>query len=318
MPLISLDEAVAALSKGEVVAIPTETVYGLAGRIDREDTLKQIFEIKSRPFFDPLIVHVHSVEQAKTLTTDWPGIYADLANAFWPGPLTLVCPKAPSVSPLITAGLPTVAIRCPKHMMALEILKRLNVPLAAPSANRFGHTSPTYSFHVENEFAHNVNIVEGGACSVGVESTVLSAEHKNGQWEVKILRPGGISRLQVEDLLRKKEYKFTIERVESSASPGHTKHHYQPRSPVVIVESFRDQKKLQQEIEQNLNKPVREITWLKLPNSPQEAARLLYQKLRDLSRDENVIAVQRYPEHSSGDWEAIWDRLERAATLYLK
>ena len=141
MSIISAQEAIARLEAGNVVAIPTETVYGLAARIDDAAALRHVFEVKQRPFFDPLIVHVADVAQAKLLTRNWLEVYDVLVEAFWPGPLTFVADKTEAVSPLITSGLDTVAIRCPRHPVALQILREIHIPLAAPSANRFGRVS---------------------------------------------------------------------------------------------------------------------------------------------------------------------------------
>ncbi|HRO65991.1 MAG TPA: L-threonylcarbamoyladenylate synthase, partial [Pseudobdellovibrionaceae bacterium] len=141
--LIDLEKAVDLLSKEGVVGMPTETVYGLAARIDRPEGIRRIFSTKERPFFDPLIVHVSSFNQAKTLTTRWSKAAAVLAETFWPGPLTLVLPKADQVNPLITSGLESVGLRMPKHPLALQLITRADCPLAAPSANKFGRTSLT-------------------------------------------------------------------------------------------------------------------------------------------------------------------------------
>jgi L-threonylcarbamoyladenylate synthase len=171
-----LDEisvAVEKLINGEVVGIPTETVYGLGAVISKSDAIKKIFTTKERPFFDPLIVHVSGVEQAKELSLDWSAAADILAQEFWPGPLTLVLPKK-NVSDLITSGLQTVGVRCPDHKIALEIIEKVGEPIAAPSANRFGKTSPTCKKHVLEEFNDAVFVVDGGDCSVGIESTIIS------------------------------------------------------------------------------------------------------------------------------------------------
>ena len=318
MSLISTAYATQLLEKGELVAVPTETVYGLAGRIDREDTLRRIFTVKGRPFFDPLIVHVRDVEQARSLTTEWPAIFDLLSDKFWPGPLTLVAPKTTAVSTLITSGLPTVALRCPRHPMTEEILKDLSVPFAAPSANLFGHTSPTSAQHVLKEFNNEIPVVDGGECEVGVESTVIAARlSKQGKWLVEILRPGGVSRQEISDVLQAAKIKFSVERVQSQASPGHMKHHYQPSSPLVVAHN-RDEKLLLQSLEAKTKKTFTKVNWLELDSDPRQAARSLYQSFRDLSGEGQVIGVERQTIHNGDNWEAIWDRIERAATLHLK
>ncbi len=317
MSLISTAYATQLLEKGELVAVPTETVYGLAGRIDREDTLRRIFTVKGRPFFDPLIVHVRDVEQARSLTREWPEIFDLLSKKFWPGPLTLVAPKAAAISSLITSGLDSVALRCPRHLMTEEILKNLSVPFAAPSANLFGHASPTSALHVLKEFNSEIPVVDGGECEVGVESTVISARlSKQSKWLVEILRPGGVSRQEISDVLQAEKLKFSVDRVQSQATPGHMKHHYQPASPLVITRN-RDEKLLLQSLEAQTKKTFTQVKWLELHSDPRQAARALYQSFRDLSGEGQVIAVEREQVHSGDNWEAVWDRIERAATLNL-
>ena len=317
MSLVSTAYATQLLERGELVAVPTETVYGLAGRIDREDTLRQIFTVKGRPFFDPLIVHVKDLNQARSLTREWPAIFDLLTHAFWPGPLTLVAPKSTVVSPLITSGLDSVAVRCPRHPMTEQILRDLSVPFAAPSANLFGHTSPTSAQHVIQEFKGAISVVDGGECEIGVESTVIAARFsKQGKWRIEILRPGGVTRTQIHDVLQEAKIKFSLERVQSQASPGHLQHHYQPSSPLVITAN-RDQKLLLHALETKTKNTFVKVNWLELDQDPRQAARALYQSFRDLSGDKAVIAVERRPLHSGGDWEAVWDRIERAATLNL-
>ncbi|MBX3020941.1 MAG: threonylcarbamoyl-AMP synthase [Bdellovibrionales bacterium] len=311
MSIVDLKEAVAALRAGDVVAIPTETVYGLAGRIDREQTLRQIFAVKQRPFFDPLIVHVAELAQARALTAEWPEIFDDLARAFWPGPLTLVAPKTDAVSSLITSGLDTVALRCPRHQLALEIIRQVGVPLAGPSANRFGRTSPTRAQDVKDEFVDEVSVVDGGPCEIGLESTVIQAQRQGDTWKIGILRPGGVSRAQLQAVLEPK-YKVEIERLHSVASPGHLKAHYQPTNPVVIVRGPIPEDKAP--IEHALSRPLERVHTLILPATPELAARTLYAEFRRLSEQPGAIVVQQIAANSGPDWEAIWDRIERASS----
>lgn len=311
MSIIDVSTAVSRLTAGDVVAIPTETVYGLAGRIDREPTLRQIFAVKQRPFFDPLIVHVAEVDHARQLAAEWPAIFDDLARAFWPGPLTLVTKKTDAVSSLITSGLDTVALRCPRHPLALEIIRRVGVPLAGPSANRFGRTSPTRAEDVQSEFVNEVAVVDGGPCEIGLESTVIQAENVDGVWNVGILRPGGIGRAQLQTVLESK-YKVNIQRLHSAASPGHLKAHYQPTNPVVIVRGAIPEDK--GVLEYALSRPVERVHVLKLPDTPELAARTLYSEFRRLSQLPGAIVIQQLAANSGPDWEAIWDRVERASS----
>lgn len=318
MAIVTEKQAVNLLRQGQVVALPTETVYGLAGRIDSEATLRKIFAIKQRPFFDPLIVHVHSIAQAKSLCSQWPEIFDLLIANFWPGPLTLIAPKNASVSSIISSGLDTVGIRCPDHPLTLALLRTLGTPLAAPSANRFGHTSPTTAAHVEEEFAQSVAVLDGGPCAVGVESTVLAAELSDDTWWLKILRPGGISRAQIRDCLKGANIKFELFREESSASPGHLKSHYKPAAPLILLNQKLWSKETQAEAEKQLQRPLNNAVELRLPETPHEAARVLFEEFRRLSLPKDAaIYVTRSAAQNGEDWEAVFDRIVRAASVTL-
>lgn len=334
--IVSLDRAVELLQNDEVVAIPTETVYGLAAKIDSEAAVKKIFSTKERPFFDPLIVHVSSVAEAKALTIEWTDEVSELANAFWPGPLTLVLKKSEKVSDVITSGLPRVGIRMPNHKIAIEIISRVGTPLAAPSANKFGKTSPTKSAHVESEFEkENVSVVEGGECDVGIESTVLLVKPDGNKLELSILRHGGVSKTQIEECLSLQHIQFQFsDAVSKSESPGHMKHHYMPNIPLVLVkeENFVSPKFILNKLNTELKnlpdivedvkiikplKDIQQIEELKLPNNSALAARELYAKLRENSEktgNEAIFFVIRQ-EHYHEDWMGIMDRLTKAASL---
>jgi L-threonylcarbamoyladenylate synthase len=221
------------LKDGEVIGLPTETVYGLAADINNEQALKLIFETKSRPFFDPLIIHVDKKEKAKKLAK-WNKLAEFLADKFWPGPLTIVAPKTDLVNNLITAGLGSVAIRCPKHTLANVLLKDF-AGLAAPSANRFGKTSPTKAEHVEREFDGKVLVLDGGDCDVGIESTVVGIISET---EIEIYRPGMITKQTLERVLQDFERKVLVEYAQSPVAPGQLKHHYMPDIPLVFNKSI--------------------------------------------------------------------------------
>ncbi|HEY1080383.1 MAG TPA: L-threonylcarbamoyladenylate synthase, partial [Bdellovibrio sp.] len=231
--MLSVNEALAKakniLEEGGVIGLPTETVYGLAARIDIPSAIEKIFTTKERPFFDPLIVHVASIEQAKKVTAFWGPASQALAEVFWPGPLTLILPRDPSVNLMITAGLDSVGIRMPNHPIALSLLQEVGVPLAAPSANKFGRTSPTSAGHVRVEFKNeNVFVLDGGECQIGIESTVLLVKHRE-KVELSILRRGHILKSDIERVLEEKGFQFEfIEQVDKRESPGHMKHHYMP------------------------------------------------------------------------------------------
>jgi L-threonylcarbamoyladenylate synthase len=329
-------KAVQLLRSGQPVALPTETVYGLAAPIDNPGAIKSIFKIKDRPFFDPLIVHVSSIDQAKSCFSQWNPLAQKLAETFWPGPLTLVMKKSERINSMITSGLENVGVRQPQHPLFNEILEILGVPLAAPSANKFGRTSPTTYQHVVDEFKHdNLFVLDGGPCQIGIESTVLLIE----QTQLSILREGMISADEIEQCLstefQKKSWSWLEKnQVDSKSSPGNMKHHYMPSTPLVLVQNaslteeqiilklnqkFKD---LPSEIEGvKLLKPkdgVQKMGWMVLPEEPSLAARELYSQLRKASQlGPDVILFQLAEVHSSKAWSPIRDRLDKAASLIL-
>lgn len=234
----------ALLRAGELVAIPTETVYGLAANAFREDSVRRIFSAKGRPFIDPLIVHVHSLEQAGTLADVSHPFVRKLADAFMPGPLTLVLPKKDSVPAIVTAGEPTVAVRMPSHPTTRKILLAAGVPLAAPSANPFGYVSPTTARHVQDSLGGRIGwILDGGPCACGVESTIVFVADAP-----RLLRPGVITREQLEAALGVPvaPAKGHLEKLadgegqggaRAQLAPGMLKKHYSPRAPVTLFEN---------------------------------------------------------------------------------
>ncbi len=310
MKQVDIEKARALLLRGDVVAIPTETVYGLGGWIQSEDGLRKIFSTKERPFFDPLIVHIDSISKAKLLTTEWTEIHQVLAKTCWPGPLTLIAKKAESVNPLITAGLNSVGLRCPNHEVTLELLRSLDGGIAAPSANKFGKTSPTSSQHVFEEFEDSVSILEGGQSEIGIESTVVGVtNHK-----VEIYRPGFYTAKVLSEILRQHGLDIEVVYAESPVAPGQLKHHYMPKIPLVIVpENFVWEKHLN-EIPIPFKKP---IIW-KQPLLPALASRELYQKMREFDEQGfDIIFAERCSHHFSEEWLGIWNRLEKAKTFSL-
>lgn len=306
-----LSEARDRLRSGDVVAIPTETVYGLAASIESEAGLKKIFSLKERPFFDPLIVHVESFKSAQRLTTNWSPLVDFLTRTFWPGPFTVVVPKATQVNSLITSGLETVAIRMPAHPLALEIIKLCGAPLAAPSANKFGRTSPSRAEHVRSEFPGvDLVVIDGGPCEVGVESTVALVSDDT----VKIFRPGAITREMIESALKKWSHPVTVETLESEASPGHLKHHYQPKIPLALLAGAWNTN-TKSKIERELGASFKNPTELHLDSDPAIAARELYSEMRRLAESGADLLYVIRPQDASGLWSAVLDRLERAASV---
>src|SRR5688572_29815393 len=225
-----IQRAVALLREGRLVAIPTETVYGLAADATSEPAVRRIFEAKRRPPTNPLIVHVADVETAKRYAAHWTHSAQTLAEAFWPGPLTLVLQKTPAIPGVVTAGRATVGLRAPNHPLALQLLRAFDGPIAAPSANRSNRVSPTTAQHVRDELGDAVDLVlDGGPCTVGIESTVLDLSGD----APRVLRPGAVTREQIESLIGPMEVmKDSVTEVTLPAtSPGQHAVHYAPRTP---------------------------------------------------------------------------------------
>ncbi|MCC5830754.1 MAG: threonylcarbamoyl-AMP synthase [Phycisphaeraceae bacterium] len=229
-----LEAAAATIRRGGLVAMPTETVYGLAADATDARAVARIFEAKGRPRFDPLIVHVDRIERALHLTGQWPQAAHQLAEAFWPGPLTIILPRGDSIPDLVTAGLPTVAIRMPAHDWALELIRRADRPLAAPSANRFGHVSPTEARHVVGDLGSSVDLVlDAGPTACGIESTIVMPGEAGS---VVLLRPGAITTERLEAVLgRKVAFPPAEPRSRGITAPGMLARHYAPRIPMRMV-----------------------------------------------------------------------------------
>jgi L-threonylcarbamoyladenylate synthase len=333
----ALKLAVQILNRGEVVAFPTETVYGLGARIDLHKAIDKIFSTKKRPFFDPLIVHVDSIERARQCFADWNKTAEVLAQNFWPGPLTIVMEKSAMISDVITSGLPRVGVRVPRHPLALELLKQVGVPVAAPSANRFGKTSPTTASHVKSEFGNEVFVLDSAPCEIGIESTVLLIKSPS---ELSLLRKGSVLRSQIEDELHKNSIEFQwIESVSKIESPGHMKHHYMPEIPFVISKNVKiTVKELSEKVYSMLNeipdeienvkiiKPknkISKIEFLKLADTPEQAAREIYSQLRKASERKPdllcLVLVKDYSQEKNAElWESVFDRLFKAASLIIE
>jgi len=220
---ISIDAAAKILRQGGIVAIPTETVYGLAGNAFDEKAVAKIFAIKERPFFDPLIAHIAEIEDLENLAIEIPKNAKLLAEKFWPGPLTLVLPKKEKVPNLTTGGLSTVAVRMPKKQIARDIIKLAGFPLAAPSANKFQHLSPTSAEHVLEQLSGKIDgIVNGGVCEIGVESTVVGFEN-----DIPVIyRPGAVTKEMIGEFLGK----ILSPKSDSILSPGMLEKHYSPNT----------------------------------------------------------------------------------------
>lgn len=320
-PIIDISQAISILQLGEVVALPTETVYGLAARIDQDKALEKVFTTKNRPFFDPLIVHVQDLTQAQSYA-HWDEVSLFLAQAFWPGPLTLVLKKKEGqISDLITHAGPTVALRCPQHPLFQAVLKGLQIPLAAPSANLFGRTSPTTAQHVIDEFHSQVHVVDGGPCDMGIESSVVQFDETESK--LFILRPGVIGKKDLEEKLLQKKFKVSVEFRNQNNAPGFLKNHYQPSVPLILVyESSQAQgDRSYLELIKDFISPEIELKEWQLPCEPSLAARQLYGDLRHFSENGEAIYLS-IPELWAEDdrWQGLMDRLLKAshATLAFK
>ncbi len=310
----NLEYAAEELKAGEVVAIPTETVYGLAGNALNDDAVLKIFSVKERPFFDPLIVHTYSVEAAEQWVETIPYAARLLFQAFSPGPITILLKKKKIISDLVTSGLPDVAIRIPDHSLALELLKKCNLPLAAPSANPFGYISPTTAQHVFDQLQGKINsIIDGGACRVGVESTIVGFEGE----KIIVYRLGGLSIEAIENVVGK----VAIQKHSSSnpKAPGLLKSHYAPRKPLILTElnedifsSFQNKKIGVLRFSDSVPTIVAHQEILSSEKNLEEAAKKLFAALRHLdSLDIDIILAERFPDEGLG--RAINDRLARAA-----
>ena len=225
-----IDAATAWLEAGNVVGIPTETVYGLAGNALNADAVLTIFRVKNRPAFDPLIVHTDTPAKLNLFVTHLPPAAQLLADAFWPGPLTLLLPKRSIISDLVTAGLPTVAVRIPNHPLTRQLLAALDFPLAAPSANPFGYISPTTARHVADQLGSQIPyILDGGPAQVGLESTIVGFDGDTP----RIFRLGGLTQAQIESVVG--PVTVQIHSTDNPAAPGMLSSHYAPRKPLVLL-----------------------------------------------------------------------------------
>ena len=310
-----IEYAAQLLRKSELVAVPTETVYGLAGNALDENAVLKIFKAKQRPSFDPLIVHTSTIDRIEKFVHDIPEKAQRLARHFWPGPMTILLKKKNLISDLVTSGLDTVAVRIPNHPLALSLLDSLDFPLAAPSANPFGYISPTTALHVEEQLGNKIEyILDGGPCSVGVESTIVSFENQ----VPTVLRLGGQPIEKIETVIGK------VEVNEHSSStpqaPGMLKSHYAPSKGFSLEEVSNTLRSTPASaigalvFGSYLNELPRENQVnLSEEGSLEEAAKNLFGALRKLDQktDIRVIIGSLLPDQGLG--RAINDRLKRAA-----
>ena len=311
-----IDTAAELLKEGKLVAIPTETVYGLAGNALNDNAILEIFKVKKRPKFDPLIAHTDSLEKVQSYVTHIPEKAMKLADAFWPGPLTILLNKKDHIPDLLTSGLSNVAVRMPKHELTQELLKRLDFPLAAPSANPFGYVSPTTAKHVEDQLGTQIPyILDGGQCSIGIESTIIGFDENE---KPIIYRLGGKKIEDIESIVGR--VKLKIIHSSDPMAPGMLKTHYAPSTRLIIGQ-------LDMLIKRFQNRNFGIISYHKkfddLPSEKQiilspgkdlnEAARNLFSALRLMDQKNiELIITERFPDEGLG--QAINDRLKRAAS----
>ena len=301
----ALDRAVEILLRSELAAIPTETVYGLAGNALDENAVAKIFAVKNRPFFDPLIVHAASRQAFEPYISDWPEPAMLLAARFWPGPLTLLLPRTPLISDLVTSGMERVAARVPNHPVTLELLSRLPFPLAAPSANPFGYISPTRPEHVAAQLGDKIPfILDGGPCTVGIESTIVGFP----DGVPTIYRLGGLSVESIEDAVGKVQILQNPNR-----TPGGMVGHYAPSKKLLLgdlaqmLKSYPDAATLSFKNEY----PSPYLRVLSPSGDLTEAAANFFKFLRELdATPAELILAETLPEKGLG--RAINDRLRRA------
>ncbi|MFM7813057.1 MAG: L-threonylcarbamoyladenylate synthase [Flavobacteriales bacterium] len=307
-----ISAAVKTLQAGQLVAIPTETVYGLAANALSEQAVMQIFEAKHRPTFDPLIVHIGRMEDVDRFALEIPDAARTLMTNAWPGPLTILLKKNPCIPDLVTSGLDTVGLRMPHHALTLHLLQQLEFPLAAPSANPFGYISPTTARHVQAQLGEAIPLIlDGGPCEVGVESTIIDCS----PGQPMIHRLGGLSREDIERWVG--PVQLNIHANENPVAPGMLTSHYAPRKPM-LVGNMEELLKLHQ------HKRVAILSFttsydgyphvrLSANGDLREAARNLFASMRVLdAMDGDVILAEWVPDEGLG--MAINDRLKRAST----
>ena len=297
------------LRAGGLVAFPTETVYGLGADASNAAAIARLYAVKGRPADHPVIIHLDSLERALAWGREVPREARILAERFWPGPLTLILKRSDKAKDFVTGGQPSVGIRVPSHPIAQELLKAFGGGVAAPSANRFGHVSPTTAQHVRDDLGADVDLVlEGGASEVGIESTIVDV---SGGAAV-VLRPGRISLQDIEEL-------GVNVRQRTAASPRHSgglERHYSPRTPARLVPTHLLDKEIAQRGDKvavlAFSRPDERVDfWLRMPREPQGYAQRLYAALRELDGTRcELILVEAPPD--TPDWAAVRDRLARA------
>ena len=315
MNIQQLKEAARIINAGGLVSFPTETVYGLGTNTLNSVAVAKIFQLKERPSFDPLIVHIASLDDLKTLTDEPSDAVMQLAEKFWPGPLTLVLPKSKLVPDIVTSGLSTVGIRMPDHELALNLIRMAKCPIAAPSANKFGQLSPVTAEHVRKQLPDVDYILDGGTTTVGIESTIVSVEGN----VCTLLRPGKISLNDIEKALPG-VFVFNDKKPEKLVAPGLLKSHYSPNKPLYIYDRTNvrlpDSSGLilhgQKELHTNCDK----LVYTSKTYNQLEIAANLFSALHRMEDDAMVKQIFIEPVVESGLGIAIMDRIKKAVYKY--
>ncbi len=314
----AIAQAAQALRAGELVGIPTETVYGLAADADNEAAVAQIFAAKGRPTDHPLIVHVASSAQVARYAAQVPDFAQRLIDAFWPGPLTLILPRRPGVAAAAAGGQDSIGLRCPSHPVAQALLRVCGLGLAAPSANRFGRVSPTTAAHVQAELGTALLVLDGGPCPVGIESTLVDCT----RGAPVVLRPGQITREQLQEACGRSVGQPAEPDAAAPRASGTLESHYAPQARVRLMQADELAQRMQAlgTLANNLALWSRQpppqlgagVLWRAQPPRAQDAARELFATLRELDlHGVQQIWVELPPE--TPDWEGVRDRLKRAA-----
>jgi len=310
----TIQRAAEIIKRGGIVAFPTETVYGLGADAFNPLAVARVFEVKKRPSFDPLIVHVADPADVRKLVKEIPSNAKKLIERFWPGPLTIVLLKEENIPEIVTAGLPSLAIRMPNHPMALTLIKESKCPIAAPSANPFGYLSPTTAEHVRDQLGDQVDLIlDGGPCPVGVESTIVSFSENKPM----LLRPGGVSLEEIESIIGMVEITPIEDR---PTAPGMLPKHYAPRTPIVLdwnrkyLDLYKDKNiGLLVFQEPGSNQKFHPTEILSRNGDLREAAANLFAAIRRLDAlNLDLIIATPIPEIGLG--RAIMNRLRRAAS----
>ena len=315
--ITDIDKAARCIQNGGLVAFPTETVYGLGANALHAEAVAKIFECKERPSFDPLIVHIADIEAIHELAEVPHDCVYTLAEAFWPGPLTIVLPKKNTVPDIVTAGLPTVGIRIPQTEIARELIKKSNCPIAAPSANKFGQLSPTTAQHVLKQLSNLDYVIDGGKTSHGIESTVVTIQDNT----CVILRPGIITKEDISSVLPFMNVEMRMHNTELSA-PGLLESHYSPRKPLYIIPKsnstfdFPEKSGLILHESGTCENVPNTVFYTSKSGNLVEVASTLFEALHFMEDCNEVDTIFVYEVPLSGLGIAIMDRLSKAAHRY--